>query len=140
MENEVVQLKFASGDEIVCQVMEWSEDNEEDNQMIIRNALSIATYDYDNNERRYVFVPWIHFNEGSKDYLIVNTDHITAIGKPNQYLIDQYNDAVIEVNSSSELREKEHNQHKKEATEIAKKSDTSANVLLFNKPEKDTIH
>jgi hypothetical protein len=60
MQYEIVQMKLTSGNEVVCQVLEWPEEGS--NQMIVRNALAIVNIEFDeSNERMYMFVPWLHF-------------------------------------------------------------------------------
>jgi len=152
MEHEVVQLKLTCGSEIVCQVIEWPEPN--DNQMIVRNALSIINFDTEDNDRVYMFVPWLHFAEGEKDYVVINSDHVMASSKPNSYLRDQYKIAVLETNTASKQREEDHRRRKEEGIKKLEeamsrvldqdaketKLDT-ANVLKFPGPSNDdTIH
>jgi ribosomal protein L13 len=146
---DVVQLKMTNGSEVVCEVLEWPDQN--DNQIIARNALSIVNYEIEDGERVYMFVPWIHFNEGPKDLIIINADHIIATGKPTQYLIDQYRVAVTETNMANKRREEEHLKRKEEGLKqieqaidrVLKPKETSdkpANVVIFPGKNDDTVH
>lgn len=147
MMYDVVQLKMSNGSELVCEVMDWPDDIT--NQMIVRNALSIVNVELDDNERIYMFVPWIHFNEGEKDYIIINCDHIIATGKPNTYLYDQFKVAVHETNQANKKREEEHKKKKEQGLKelegaidriLNKEEKPQTNVLSFPKKDDDIIH
>lgn len=146
---DVVQMKLTNGSEVVCEVLEWPDSS--DNQMIVRNALSIVNVEIEGGERIYMFVPWIHFNESSKDYLLVNTDHIIATAKPNGYLFDQYKVAVFETNNAHKEREEEHEKRKRDGLKKLEKAidrvitsenkrETSTNVIVFPGNDDDKIH
>lgn len=150
MMYDVVQLKMTNGSELVCEVLEWPDSS--DNQMIVRNVLSIVNYEMENNERIYMFVPWIHFNEGPKDYILINSDHVIATGKPTTYLLDQYKVAVNETNMANKKREYEHMKRKEEGLKELEKAmervlnpkdepeKSSTNVVTFPGKNDDTIH
>ena len=57
--HDLAQFKFSSGQEIVCEVMEWPTDGEKD--IIVRNAMAIVMGETSDGERVYVFKPWVHF-------------------------------------------------------------------------------
>jgi len=149
MEYEIVQMKLTSGNEVVCQVLEWPEKGS--NQMIARNALAIVNIEFDeSNDRMYMFVPWLHFAEGEKDYVMINTDHIMASSKPTDYLIDQYKIAVYETNSYSKKRVEEHAKRKEEGLKKLERAiknkledeDVNGNVVRFPASDNDsgTVH
>jgi hypothetical protein len=115
MKKDLAQLKFNNGSEVLCEVLEWPED---DNQMIVRNALSILNIEYETGERSFVFVPWVNFVDGEKDYILVNSDHIIASNRPSEYLIDQYQIALDETNAIAKKRNIDFQNSKKEMERV----------------------
>jgi len=146
MQYEIVQMKLTSGNEVVCQVLEWPEEGS--NQLIVRNALAIVNIEFDDsNDRMYMFVPWLHFAEGDKNYVLINTDHVMASSKPTDYLIDQYKIAVFETNEFSRKRVEDHAKRKEEGLQKLEQAirnkieeEDYDNVVRFPGSDKETIH
>lgn len=146
MQYEIVQMKLTSGNEVVCQVLEWPEEGS--NQMIVRNALAIVNIEFDDsNDRMYMFVPWLHFAEGDKNYVLINTDHVMASSKPTDYLIDQYKIAVFETNEFSRKRVEDHAKRKEEGFKKLEQAirnkieeEDYDNVVRFPGSDKETVH
>ena len=111
-DKDIIQLKLSSGAEIVCEVMEWKTD--ESSEMIVRNAMSITTIDYDTGQRSYMFKPWISFYENALNYTIINPDHIVAHNRPGAYLLDQYYSSVVDMHENDARRDAEFEREKLE--------------------------
>ena len=99
---DFAQFKLSNGSEIVCEVMEWP--NKDDNQMIVRNAMSIVNIEYEGGDKMYAFRPFVNFLEDETDYIIINSDHIISSNRPREYLIDQYRIAMIDAIQIAKLR------------------------------------
>lgn len=146
MQYEIVQMKLTSGNEVVCQVLEWPEEGS--NQMIVRNALAIVNIEFnESNDRMYMFVPWLHFAEGDKNYVLINTDHVMASSKPTDYLLDQYKIAVFETNEFSRKRVEEHAKRKEDGLKNLEQAirnkieeEVYDNVVQFPGSDKETVH
>ena len=107
MNNQPVQqIRLVSGEEMLCEIMDY--DAGEDN-IIIRNAMSIETGLSDNSDRVYIFKPWFLYIENSADYIVLNTNHVIASSKPNDLLLLQYYDALGDMSLIANSRIKEHN-------------------------------
>jgi hypothetical protein len=143
------QLKLTTGEELICEVMDWEN---EDNNIIIRNAMVIETTIFENNERVYMFKPWFLYLEKPTDYIILDSKSIVASAQPNDLLAIQYISAVSDMKDLSEDRIKEHNKReaiklksilenliesKKEPKE--KKSKPKSNIINFVPPD-TTFH
>ena len=151
MNPDVVQLKFSSGHEIVCEVMEWPSTKEED--IIVRNAMAIQPgYKADGGEV-YMFKPWVHYSEGPMDYISINPLHIVATSRPTKPLQTEYIFAVSEMHNLAQERMNEEvraqnaglTKLSKAITEMidsyysADDSDNpTGNIIKF--PTKDTVH
>ena len=92
--KDLAQFKLSNGSEVVCEVMEWP--SGDDNQLIVRNAMTIINYEYEGGDRMYAFRPFINFLEDDTDYIMVNSDHIISINRPRDYLINQYRTAIVD--------------------------------------------
>ena len=110
------QFKLASGDEIVCEVIEWAEDGF--HEIIIKNAMEILhQFDRVENEYFYMFKPWIHFQESNTDISIIDSRHIVSVSKPNHVLLHQYKIAVSDMHINSELKSNKFKQEQLEKLE-----------------------
>ncbi len=152
IKKDLAQFKLSNGSEVVCEVMEWPTDD--DNQMIARNAMTIINFEYDGGDRMYAFRPFINFLEDENDYIIINSDHIISVNRPRDYLIEQYNIAIQDCHKVAQERVEEYRKDKLEglrriteamAQIIAKQDDdtsdakTPSNVIPFPFRD-DTIH
>lgn len=92
--NNVKQLKLSTGEEILCEVVDWEIDEEDgtDLTVVVRNAFTIIdTFNPDEGIRYYTFKPFMMFRNHN-DLVLINPTHIICAAQPNQILIDQYVD------------------------------------------------
>ena len=153
----LTQFKMSNGSEVVCEVMEWPND-ELGNQMITRNCMTIISYEYGEDERGYAFRPFVNFLDDNRDYVLINTDHIISLSKPSEYLIRQYKVALNDVLAAARLRNEMYEREKQDAfTQIAaamtsilenkidnetsdKVEEKDSNNNIINFPGNDTLH
>lgn len=112
--HDLTQFKLSNGSEIICEVIEWPSEDDKEDQLIIRNALTILNVEYDDGEKGYIFRPWIHFMEEGKEYVLLNNNHIISINRPSEYLIDQYHSSLMDYQESAERRAANHKREKLE--------------------------
>jgi len=129
---DLAQIKLTNGSEIVCEVVEWPEDDS--NQMIIRNAMTIINYEFEDGDRSYAFRPWIHFLDKQEDYIVMNCDHVMTMNRPTEYLIDQYN---LAVRDSIIVSEERINAYKQEKINGLKQIADALQEILENKSNPD---
>lgn len=108
MSSNVVQLKLSSGDEIICEVMEWPDPN--GNEMIIRNAMTM-TYSFDmDNEQMFGLRPWFTMVENENEYIIINVNHVTGTARPSSTYFKEYRSALNHMHEMGKKRKLEHDQ------------------------------
>lgn len=92
------QFKLTNGDEIICEVVEQSE---EEGSLVVRKALKIAAAeDYENNVRYYSFRPLVSFQDDFDELVVMNIGHIICESLPSKTLVVHYSGAVKEVEKS----------------------------------------
>jgi len=103
-EANFIQLKMTSGDEIICEVMEWPMGESKD--MIIRNAMSLSFQWDDTGDQIYGLKPWFTMIENHEEYIVINSTHILGTSKPNNSFRREYVEAVDEMHNIAKKREK----------------------------------
>ena len=141
------QFKLADGDEILCEVLEWHEDED---ALVIRKTLKLVMMDnMANGVRYYAFRPFMMYQMNSAAFQIINCQHIIAEAAPTQDLINEYFNS-LESLAAEESSEKELNtdEIRKRAAEKAKAyiktyieadSGETMNIINFPSPS-DKLH
>jgi len=89
---EIRQFKLANDDEIMCEVVEY---HEEDDAIIIRKTMKMVQMDnMANGTRYYAFRPFMMYQMTKEAFQIINCQHIVAEANPNQDLILEYFKAI----------------------------------------------
>lgn len=93
--NEVKQFKLSSGEEIVCEVVEWPDVDEDTSDIVVRNIFKIVALEQSlTGNRYYTFKPWLVFQDEPDMFQIINGAHIVGEANPSQKLLEQYFIAV----------------------------------------------
>lgn len=95
--NDVRQFKLTTGCEIICNVVEWPEEDEVD--IVVKHAFEIATSRVvtaasEEGYRYYSFKPWMALQEGEGIFLTININHVVAEALPSQKMLSYYTNAV----------------------------------------------
>lgn len=89
---EIRQFKLANNDEIMCEVIEYHED---DDAIVIRKTMKMVQMDnIANGTRYYAFRPFMMYQLTKEAFQIVNCGHIVAEANPSQDLILEYFKAI----------------------------------------------
>lgn len=140
----IKQFRLSNGDEIICEVIAWpSEDQEE---LIIKRSLKVSiSEDFENNTRYYSFKPWLVFQDDPDAIQSVNPYHIVVEANPSKELMSNYVKTLesLEEFGESDLTPEEADYLDKVLDKIREiddnsKSDSENNVIKF-KP-KNTFH
>lgn len=102
---EVKQFKLSSGEEIVCEVLEWPDVDGESADIVVRNILKVVAYDQPQTgtSRYYTFVPWMVFQDEENTFQLINYNHIMGEANPSARLFEQYLNVVrIKTGDSDE--------------------------------------
>jgi hypothetical protein len=159
---EIRQFKLASGEEIVCEIITWN--NEEELELVVRKAMKLVLGEMETGMRYYSFRPWMVYQENPEDFVVLNGNHVVGIGYPPESLMEQYDEAVDEMakmyeDRTKEFRAKKGNEYKsaEEINELTKsllkttedlddyvksldEKDSSSNVINMFDFNKDNMH
>jgi len=134
---DVKQFKLISGEEVICEVVEWAANDNPD--MVVRRCFKIHTA-FDNEGIRYhSFRPYMALQEGPEMFITINTNHVCSEGNPDLSLVQHYREAV----KASEMTEKEVEEKLESMVKRMKElsgefDDSSDNLIRF--PSKPRLH
>lgn len=137
--SEIRQFKLVDGSEIVCEVLEWNDDESE--EIVIRNALIIQYMIKDDN-RLCSMRPWMLLQVQHNMVSVLNAGHITIDAHPAQETIDNYEETVKFLQIDQEAwDEYEKDQAEEEAENLKVVTEEEKdNIIDFLKNRKDTLH
>jgi len=134
------QFKLSNGDEIICEVIQWPDDDDE--EMIVRKAMVLKAYDDDHKGIRYYnFSPWITMQDDTDGFLSLNFTHVLAEIIPSDKMIRHFIEAVETSNLTPEevqAKVDEYFNKLKSMVEGSEDSDLS-NVIEFSR-DKTKLH
>jgi hypothetical protein len=100
--HPVRQFKLASGEEVICEVLQELGEDDYTEQIIGRRAIEIdiikSPEDY--GQRTYIMKPWFLYGDDGSSIFTLNAMHIVAFRIPADNLLQQYYDtynAMIET-------------------------------------------
>ena len=103
---EVRQFKLASGDEILCEIIQWQDP--EGIEICIRKAMKLVMNEGLDGVKYYSFRPWMIYQENADDIIILSASMVMGIGFPVESLLYQYYEAVEDMHQMSLVRDEEH--------------------------------
>lgn len=98
MKNEGMdlrQFKLTSGEEIVCEIVQWNDNMEL--EIVVRKAMRLVMQEGTEGVKYYSFRPWMVYQESEEDLMIINGNNVVGIGFPPEVLLVQYFEAVEEM-------------------------------------------
>lgn len=148
--KDLIQFKLSSGAEVICEVLEWNSAVDPDCELIVKNALSVITWDHQDGERSYIFRPWVSFPDAKTDFVILNPNHIISMNKPGDYISGQYYNTIEDLKDYNLQRDLEFDEKRKEnlkkfheiltqISNLGKDSSDHSNIIQFPVPP-DKIH
>ena len=115
---DIKQFKLNSGQEIVCEIIEWPVAPHV--EIIVRNCMQISPATAPSNgQKYYVFNTWMHYVEGNDDLVVISSDHIVATVTPNHLLRNQYLRAVYDMHENFIDREAKYKEEERQLMTIA---------------------
>lgn len=105
MEYPLRQFKLSSGDEIVCEVIQWQ--NEDELELVVRKPMRIGFTEFIGGMKYYSFRPWMIYQETDTELMVLNANHVVGIAQPQETLVWQYNQAVKDMLKMHEKRMEE---------------------------------
>ena len=102
MTNVITQFKLTNSDEIICEIVEWN--NEEQDDVIISKAMRIVEQlDATNGVKYYIFKPFMTFQSEEETTQLLNSTHIISQAKPSMALLEYYNSSLKAQSESDEV-------------------------------------
>lgn len=103
MSGTIIQFKLISGEEIVCEVVDFP--SEDDDDFTIKNALILLRNSTNPTEAQYVFKPWIAMMESDTDYISLSSSTVMALCEPTSAFQKEYVVAKTQLHSISKMRQ-----------------------------------
>ena len=146
---EIRQFKLANDDEIMCEVVEY---HEEDDAIVIHKTMKMVQMDnMANGTRYYAFRPFMMYQMTKEAFQIINCAHIISEANPNQDLILEYFKAIETAmedeggakENMDDMRNKYNafvkKQHEMLMSEIDVDSGAGSNIIKFS-VDKNKLH
>lgn len=93
--TEIKQFKLSSGEEIICDIVQWPDFENDEGDMIVRNIFKIVSIDSTiNGDKYYTFRPWLSFQDEEDMLQTINVNHIMGEANPSEKLLTHYFTAV----------------------------------------------
>ena len=146
--SDIRQFKLSTGEEIICQILEWGGDDEEEVDLVVRYVYRVYSMDDDSHGYRfYSLKPWMTMQEGDGKFITINTMHIVSQAKPDLIILKQFKKAI----ESSEIPEEDLKDKVADYIEKMRtvfqdddfdddEDEESNNIVHFPKNNKDTLH
>lgn len=90
--KKIKQLKLVSGEEIICEIIE-----ETDDDLIVRAPLAIQFHTNDDSTRMWTFRLFMCYQDDPERFVLVKIDKIMGIANPIHELVKQYIRGVEEM-------------------------------------------
>lgn len=95
MSEKIKQLKLSNDEEIICEVVQWEDDEV---PMVVRGPMKIiAIEDYSRGVRFYAFRPWMGFADDPEILHTLNPFHIIGSLTPESEVISHYESTVQKI-------------------------------------------
>lgn len=90
--NNIKHFKLTNGEEIVCDVVEWPDDDTDSVDLVIRQAFKIISAAQSSTENvfYYALKPWMVYQEGDDLYQVLNYNHVVGEANPTPELLKHY--------------------------------------------------
>jgi len=98
--STIIQLKLTTCEEIICEVMEWPDEDEA--EIVVRNVMEIisssVTLSNAEGYKYYSFRPWMTLQEGDDVFLTINSNHVIGEGLPPKKVLEHYLKVIKSTN------------------------------------------
>ena len=148
MTEEVVtivkQVLLSTGDEIVCEVVDWNDD--EGPGLVIRNPLKVVTVDRPDGLRYHIFRPVMIMQLEEGTFQTLNAEHILIEATPVKEVVREYYNALnVENDERTPVDgDEKFKKYMKKITAILdgedEDSDNDNVIKLFPGPGKNKLH
>lgn len=146
-EKVIKQFKLATGDEIICEILEW--DTDDNPSIVVRGSMRIISIDdLPRGIRFYSFRPWLIFQDDPSLLQTINAMHIVSEAVPNDEVLKQYIKTIAKLKSTLKKNKGMTNITEDELYGFLEKDimleedvDSAAdNIITFPNPKGKTFH
>ena len=106
--GDVRHFKLASGDEVICEVIEWndpySDDATRQEEIVIRKAVKMVFAKSTTGFPFYTMRPFMVYQESLGSVISLNSYHVVSMAKPPEHLLLQWEEALLDMNANYEDR------------------------------------
>ena len=141
--NDIKQFKLTSGEEIVCQILEWPDEEQESVDVIVRNSYKISTASIGpDGIKYYQFRPWLIYQDEPEQFQIINANHIVGEAIPSSLLLEQYNKTLTENAIREEEMQKRMEKYIHDMQDIIEKlgGDSNSTNKIIKFPKSKFVH
>lgn len=104
-EQRIKQFKLSNNDEVICEIVEWPEEESDSPDVIVRSCMKVIVMeDYSRGVRFYAFRPWFTFSNDPGHLQILNYNHILGESNPSKELLKHYAKSIVEVKRAGQGR------------------------------------
>lgn len=104
--TEIKQFKLSSGEEIICDVVQWPDIENDEIDIIVKNVFKIIAIDSQvSGDRYYTFRPWMSFQDEDDMLQLINQGHVVGEANPSEKLLEHYVTAVKGSSTSDDNRQ-----------------------------------
>lgn len=130
----VRQIKLVTGDEIVCEIVDWL-----DTEIQVRKVLKISNVTIiEDSENVYAFRPWMTYSTDFDEILSINPLSIVATCDPSYIMEVQYYEGLDIMRKYMSELEKSYKAFNQDNQELKLDSSSDNVVSMFR--DDDTIH
>jgi len=136
MDKSYKQFKLLSGEEIICEVVEWPAEDDDDAELIVKNVYEIkCMYNPMSGYRIHSLRPWFTMQIQDDLYQSINAQYILSEANPVLNLVDHYKKSIEAENNIEPMNSEEIN-FELSSGEMDSMGDE--NIIYF--PNKDKLH
>lgn len=143
--SNIKQFKLSTGEEILCDVIEWADEDYGD--IVVRKIWQIAKIDNDiRGLRLYTLKPWLTLQDDDDDLQTICVHHIVSECNPSKTMLKHFHQVVENAKMSDEEVERKMKQHIAKIKNIDRITelnlDSDSNIILFPSidPGNDRVH
>lgn len=101
MEGQIQQIKLSTGDEIICQIVEWADQGGGVEVLLVRDVLQMIPVEfYDDLEPEkatYILKPYLTYTDDLGKVIVINPIATVAYGDPSPAVFKQYLSSVEQI-------------------------------------------
>ena len=140
MKPELYHLKMSTGDDLICEIVDW---NDNTGEIEARDVYTLKPIVSSGGSSYYTFRPFLIYQDTPGQNLFINPEHIVAHSIPDDRIINQYHRVLAVLAESDEADpdpEEEADLMEKLREYMANNDSADGVVVTFPNKDKDKMH